>query len=310
MHLPGKFHKHCAVALCYHCERFNFYGFFIMLESHKNAKPHSTRGISPVYITVQAVGRYTVLILSVIMIVWITRDTLEGISMATSARYMHFQFWVCVFFLADILIETFGAPRGRRLRWLARHWLFVMVSVPWLTLFQWSGITLGNTVAYIIKFIPMIRTGYVVALVTGALTSNKAVSMTAVYVMWVIASVYFGSLMFYVEESPVNEAVTSWPISLWWASVSMTTLGCSIQPVTVTGRVLAMVLSCEGVMLFPVFTVYVTNAVREREKRGSMTLDSFRITRVRPPEQSAEAPNSAAGVQSDAHNVENEPEKS
>lgn len=229
---------------------------------------------------VLVVARYLVLGISVLMIVWITRDTIDGINMETSDEYMSFQFWVCIFFLADILLETLGTPRDRRWRWVGRHWLFILVSIPWLTLLDVAGVRLSAGLAYLMKFVPMIRTGYVVALVTGALSSNKAVSLMTVYVMWVAASVYFASLVFFVEESPVNPAVDSWGNSLWWASVSMTTLGSSINAVTATGRVLGVILSAEGLMLFPVFTVYVASAVAAREQRGAMTLDSFRHHKI------------------------------
>lgn len=234
------------------------------------------------YRAVLTVARYIVLALSVGMIVWITRDTIDGVSLLSSPGYMRYQFGVCLFFLFDIVLETFGVPRGERWRWLRDHLLFILVSVPWLSLFGWWHLELSPTVAYLVKFIPMIRTGYVVALVTGALTANKAVSLLAVYVMWTAASVYFGSLMFFVEESPVNPQVDSWPTAMWWASVSMTTLGSSINAVTATGRVLGVILSGEGLMLLPVFTVYVTNAVQTRERQGALALDSFRRGKMAP----------------------------
>lgn len=237
------------------------------------------------YRVVLTVARYIVLALSVGMIVWITRDTVAGVSLMSSQGYMRYQLWVCLFFLCDIVLETFGVPFGRRWRWVRNHLLFVLVSVPWLSLFGWCHVELSPSVSYLVKFIPMIRTGYVVALVTGALTSNRAVSLLAVYVMWTAASVYFGSLMFFVEESPVNPQVDSWATAMWWASVSMTTLGSSVDAVTATGRVLGVILSGEGLMLLPVFTVYVTNAVQTRERRGAMALDSFRRPAAGPAEE-------------------------
>lgn len=225
---------------------------------------------------VLVVGRYIVLALSVVMILWITRDTLDGLNLETSASYMTFQFWVCIFFLADILFETLFNPPGRRMRWLGNHWLFVLVSIPWLSLCGWLDVHLPPLLAYIIKFVPMIRTGYVVALVTGALSARKTVSLMWVYILWVAASVYFGSLVFYVEETPVNPSVDSWGSALWWASVSMTTLGSSINEITPTGRVLAFILSAEGEMLLPVFTVYIAGAITSLNNRSSLTLDSFR----------------------------------
>lgn len=88
----------------------------------------------------------------------------------------------------------------------------------------------------------------------------------AVYIIWVITSVYFGSLVFFVEEHYINPLVASWWDALWWASLNITTVGCEISPMTATGKVLAIILSGEGLILFPVFTVYVTNAVIGSQK--------------------------------------------
>jgi hypothetical protein len=41
----------------------------------------------------------------------------------------------------------------------------------------------------------------------------------------------------------------------------MTTAGSSIEAITTTGKVLNVILSAGGLILFPVFTVYITNAI-------------------------------------------------
>ena len=82
------------------------------------------------YRVVLTVARYIVLALSVGMIVWITRDTVAGVSLLSSPGYMRYQLGVCLFFLCDIVLETFGVPFGRRWRWVRNHLLFVLVSVP------------------------------------------------------------------------------------------------------------------------------------------------------------------------------------
>ena len=128
------------------------------------------------------------------------------------------------------------------------------------------GVSLSPMMGYVMKFVPMIRAGYVLALISGALTSNKALSMMAVYIIWVIASVYFGALMFFVKEHFINPLVDSYWSSLWCAALNITTVGCEISPVTITGKVLAIILSAEGLTLFPVFTIYVTNSIVNNQK--------------------------------------------
>ena len=48
-----------------------------------------------------------------------------------------------------------------------------------------------------------------------------------------------------------------------------TTIGCQIQPVTATGKIVSAVLACMGVMIFPLFTVYITSVVERYNSSGS-----------------------------------------
>lgn len=196
---------------------------------------------------------------SVLMIVWITHDTLDNISFLSSPAYLRFQFWICLLFLADIVAEWCFAPR--KWAYIASHIMFILVSIPYLNIIKHFGLHVGGETEYLLRFVPMIRAGYVLALVSGALSSNKALSMFWVYVIWLLASLYFAALMFFVEEHFINSGVDTVWSALWWAVMSMTTTGSSISPLTVTGQALGTFLSAEGLMLFPVFTVYITQAV-------------------------------------------------
>lgn len=52
--------------------------------------------------------------------------------------------------------------------------------------------------------------------------------------------------------------VTSYGKALWWAFMNVTTVGSNIVPKTATGEVLCVVLAAAGMMLFPIFTAYIT----------------------------------------------------
>jgi hypothetical protein len=73
--------------------------------------------------------------------------------------------------------------------------------------------------------------------------------------------VYFSSIIFYAKEAAVNPSVTSYGISLWWCCLEATTLGAPFSPVTVIGKVLACIVSLLGIVMFPLFTVYLSDLV-------------------------------------------------
>ena len=201
---------------------------------------------------------FAVVIVSAALIVYITRETLDGISFLSDSQYLSFQFWACILFLVDILVEFIFTPK--KLKYISGHIFFILISIPYLNIISYLQLHLSHELQYLFHFIPMIRAGYVLAVVTGALTSNDHVKgMFLVYVMIMVSSIYFCSLIFYIEEHPVNPGVTNFWMALWWAILDATTVGSSINSVTHTGQALDVFLSAEGLILFPLFTVYVTN---------------------------------------------------
>lgn len=65
----------------------------------------------------------------------------------------------------------------------------------------------------------------------------------------------------------MNPLVNGYGDALWWAFMDVTTVGSNIIAQTVTGRVLSVLLAALGMMMFPIFTVYITNLIQRSNKR-------------------------------------------
>ena len=117
-----------------------------------------------------------------------------------------------------------------------------------------------------LRFVPLVRGGYAMAIVVGWLTYNKASSLFVSYLTMLLATVYFASLAFFVLEHKVNPLVVGYGDALWWAFMDVTTVGSNIIAVTVTGRVLSVLLAALGMMMFPIFTVYMTSLIQKKNK--------------------------------------------
>lgn len=72
-------------------------------------------------------------------------------------------------------------------------------------------------------------------------------------------------------EHDTNPLVAHYTDALWWAFMDVTTVGSNIYAVTATGKILSVVLAALGMMMFPIFTVYVTNLVQRtaQSKEGA-----------------------------------------
>lgn len=209
-----------------------------------------------------------IIILSVFLVVSISIDTFRNIPFQAEGSYLKMQLWICLFFLFDFFIEFILSDR----KWyfFRTHFIFLIISIPYLNIIDYYDLSFSSEVSYFIRFIPLIRGGYALAIVVSWLTKNKISGLFVSYLTMLLATVYFSSLIFLVMEQKVNPLVTNYPDSLWWAFMNVTTVGSNIYAVTTGGRILSVVLAALGMMMFPVFTVYITSVMQRvnRKKKG------------------------------------------
>ena len=55
--------------------------------------------------------------------------------------------------------------------------------------------------------------------------------------------------------------------AIWWASMNLTTVGADIFAVTAVGKILTVLLPTLGMMMFPIFTVYITNLIQQSNEK-------------------------------------------
>ena len=83
--------------------------------------------------------------------------------------------------------------------------------------------------------------------------SNYGYIIYTILSLW--ATITAGSLGFHYFEAGVNANVHNYFDSVWWAIVTMTTIGYgNIYPVTVAGRLIAIVLMFTGIGTLGLFT--------------------------------------------------------
>lgn len=201
-----------------------------------------------------------IVLLSLFLIVCISIDTFNNISFLTQGTYLKIQFWICLFFLFDFFLEFILS--NRKGHFFATHFIFLILSIPYLNIIDYYQISFSPEINYLIRFIPLIRGGYALATVVHWLTKNKISGLFVSYTTILVAIVYFSSLMFFVLEHQINPAVASYSDSLWWALMNVTTVGSNIYAQTGFGKVLTIILAALGMMMFPIFTVYITNIIQ------------------------------------------------
>ncbi len=210
---------------------------------------------------------FIVLILSALLIVWISIDTFKKINFLQNQAYMSFQFWVCVFFILDFFVELWFT--NDKWRFFKHRLLFLLLSIPYLNIIDNMNIHLSHDAIYFVRFIPLARGALAMSIVIGYLSSNAVTSLLMSYICIMIMVTYFCSLIFFQREHGVNPAINGYWTALWWTAMNLTTVGCSISPMTVAGKIIAVILPICGMIMFPLFTVYLTNYVTEQMKKSS-----------------------------------------
>lgn len=209
-----------------------------------------------------------ILLLSVFLVVMISIDTFDNVSFYEEPKFQKWQFWICVVFMLDFFIELFLSERKWHYIWT--HLIFFIVSIPYQAIIYHFGWDISKEASYLIRYMPLIRGGYAMAIVVGWFTSNKVTGLFFSYIITLLSTVYFASLTFYLFEYHVNPLVNQYRDALWWAAMDVTTVGSNIIAVTTVGKVLSVLLAALGMMMFPIFTVYVTNLIQTRHKDSSL----------------------------------------
>lgn len=207
-----------------------------------------------------------VLILSVFLVVRISIDTFHNEAFYLEPRFIRFQFWICVVFLFDFFVEFFMSDN--KWKFIRNRFIFFLVSIPYNSIISFYGWTFSPQVTYALHYIPLIRGGYAMSIVVSWFTYNKATGLFISYLATLIFTIYFASLAFYVFEHNVNPSVKNYDDALWWAAMDATTVGSNIEAITPVGRILSVLLAALGMMMFPIFTVYVTNILTKNKQQG------------------------------------------
>lgn len=208
-----------------------------------------------------------ILLLSLFLVVIISIDTFRNEAFYLEKRFNKFQFWICVVFLFDFFVEFFLAVD--KWKYIRSRFFFFLVSIPYNSIISFYGWTFDPQVTYSLHYIPLIRGGYAMSIVVSWFTYNRATGLFISYLATLLFTIYFASLAFYVFEHHVNPLVKNYDDALWWAFMDATTVGSNIVAVTAVGRVLSVLLAALGMMMFPIFTVYVTNILTKNKQHAA-----------------------------------------
>ena len=224
-----------------------------------------------VLVRIERLTELPLLVLAFVMIPLIVGPFLWDLSSREEAVFVALDAFIWSVFAVDLGIKVVVAPR--RLTYVRRHWLEVLiVVVPFLRPMRIVRLFLFGTRAFVgvrrlvnVDFLLVYGIGLVVVAAT------------------VVASV----------EGGEGASITSFPDALWWAVVTITTVGYGdAVPVTAAGRAVAFVLMLGGIALFggitanlAAFLVKEDDPVKNELARLVKEVESLRAELVKSSEE-------------------------
>lgn len=203
-----------------------------------------------------------VMLASVMIIIVLSIETLPREELFSDNFIHWFQFDVCCIFLVDFFIRMYYSKN--KLKFLFYNFFLLLVSIPYVNILIWSGVEITHEAHLILRTIPLSRGIYGVVIMIGWLTKNRIYNLFFSYLITIISVTYYSSLMFFSVEKGVNPMVETYWNALWWACMDVTTVGSNIYGVTFLGQLLAAVLAAAGMMMFPIFTAYITTIFQKK----------------------------------------------
>lgn len=221
-----------------------------------------------ILLRVRNILRTAVVVVSLLLIVIISINVFRpGFIPLDPHVYNRAQLPACLVYLADYFYELWINPSRRK--YFVHNIPTLLICIPYAAILQALGVHPGGVPGYIIHYMPTMRAVLAIAVLTRFVSSNRVVGIFASYLIILVMTVYFASLVFYIWEGGVNPAVKNYWDSLYWCMLQTTTLGASFYAVTTAGKAVAMIISVMGLLMFPLFTVYLTDTVKKYTTRDN-----------------------------------------
>ena len=193
-----------------------------------------------------------VFFLSVYVIIALIVDTFFPISKEVSRLLHDIDYVICVIFFIDFLHRLVTAKnKWEYLRW---GWIDLLSSIPVI----YFGAGRLFRVFQLVRVLRAIRS---INYLSHYFLKNKVTSaFTSAAILAFLAIILSAIGILQVEKDVPGAKITNAEEALWWAYVTITTVGYGdLYPITTEGRVIAAVLMTVGVGLFGTFTAYVAS---------------------------------------------------
>ena len=171
--------------------------------------------------------------------------------MHSSVNYVgRFDLIVAILILADFLIFRVRKDRANNSSWefIKENWTYLIAIIPFtflsFNILQLFGFTSIIWLLILLRYYALIKVLFITGSKVREYPSKTKLDYATVFLLLVLV---VGSFLFYIFERHVNPEVPNYESAMWYAIVSMTTVGYGdIVPITLAGRIIGIIMILSG----------------------------------------------------------------
>jgi len=205
--------------------------------ANEAASPHPRSNAYNIFILVLTVLS---LVVMVVMLLPLSEATLQLLS--------YYDTLICIIFLVDFFHNLFRAPKKSDYFIRERGWLDLLGSIPSLGLTKYGGLLRLARLSRFARITRLLRGKNKKQLVDDVLTNRSKYAGFITILLAIIVLTVASVLVLQFESRSPDAKITSGNDALWYAVVTITTVGYGdYYPVTTPGRITAMFIMVAGV---------------------------------------------------------------
>ncbi|WP_165310290.1 potassium channel family protein [Vibrio ziniensis] len=171
--------------------------------------------------------------------------------------FIGLDFLICSIFVLQLCVDLIRS--ADRLQFMKTHWIDFLASIPMIEPLRYARIF------QILRIILVVRSGRTI--LKQLLANRRETTIASILLLLVLMMTLGSSFMLFVESKDPHANIQSGGDALWWALVTISTVGYGDHfPVTTAGRLIATAMILCGVGIFGMISGLITSLLTSPDK--------------------------------------------